>query len=808
MGQTKPADRVVIGNAKDFLIPSSERDRHLMADSWSNGSSPGFSDKQGWSSHDGKFPLRRVCVMNEAETSRSSASHELWEAVLRFPNAPVYATHVARPPFYRIEDKWANLHTMRVLGTGDGPKERIRRIYLLHNGLNETRDLLFHYRLAAWILDGREDAVCIIRPLPSHLTRYPFDGIFNETPLDWYLRSPMDLFRQFLRYTIETRWLLSAVAPRCHYALVGGGRLMSGALNEGETALPDIALGEAIHKEWTLAMERSEDEATETDAQFSSMRLTLDDITGTVTTLRQLLKWQPAEGAPVSVADTDAEPTRAEYPYVHVAGYSMGGFMAQACFFGWPQIICSCTNLFAGGALRDLAPTAFSHPEEWQTVLHALRHEFDAALTGPLASGAGKEHHTDVAGIKKSDFEYMKRIFYEVYLQYSRGDYSSRLAEFSRRLLFVVGGNDPIVRTKSVLDAGPPEGMMLLNLANVSHFPGGAANQEPELQQIEKEQRTYWLPEVGRMIARFSRRTETALHNQRAHYWDGTTRPRGSGSNGRQAKRAKPSADADGLDYRAFERELDALLDVVDARRLGWLLVSRNEIPPVFLGEDGFRAHARALHHDEELIARYVHDLRDREARLRRLKTRMTVLIPKQSLEWLSNAQFREKLLARSETPGAATAAGLEEIDRMREHFVAQWAQTRAFRLVNGSERPKRELTSLGKAEATRQQVNNLALTMLPDVWIGLGADVCKHLRRERNGRAAHESGIIEFATHLAEGKRATEQQMEQWLDEGRIFVINVSVAEFNTRYRGPRLMDVAKASRAFRHWASAYCGS
>jgi pimeloyl-ACP methyl ester carboxylesterase len=532
--------------AKDRLpIAPGARDRVLLHETWPQGTAPDTIGEPGWEVSAEGIPLRRLHILNETLTPRpSGVTHRLdheshyWEAMLRFPNAPVYATHKAREFPYTLGKHvaWPNLHTMRVLGRGPGPTERIRHVYLLHNGLNETRDLLFHYRLAAWILNGRTDAVCVIRPLPGHLTRYPFHGGFSETPLDVYLRDPMELFRQFLRHMIETQWLLSIIVPRNRYAVVTGGRLLSGAEqdeqeideedridDENEVNDDDEhgRLAKKMAREWKAFFKSSSAQADKARReQYSRMPVKTKDMREVIRDLRGLLQWEAADPsqAPKSLPEANPESGAAEYPYVHMVGYSMGGFMAQAGFFGWPQVVASCTNVFAGGAIRDLAPTAFAHPEEWQAVLHALRYEFDGALAEGLLT---EREGARVAGLDAKDFGYMKRIFYEVFLQYYKGGYSSRVAEFSRRLLFVVGGDDPIVRTENVLDAGPPEGITLLQLADVTHFPGGATWKPDDQQQVEREQRTFWLPEIGRVIAHFSERAAVALHNTLAKCWDG-----------------------------------------------------------------------------------------------------------------------------------------------------------------------------------------------------------------------------------------------------------------------------------------------
>ena len=276
---------------------------------------------------------------------------------------------------------------------------------------------------------------------------------------------------------IETQWLLSVLVPRPYYSVSAGTRLLgryepSGPEARGRADAGDLT--QAMSEEWE-ALFRSTEEAERKGLNPSLThhkgRPTLQEMEASIEALRKLIGWKPQlSSAPPPVdSHVNGARTRHEPPAIHVVGYSMGGFMAQASFFAWPFAIASCTNMFAGGALRDLAPTAFAHPEEWQAVLHGMRYELDVAF-GENLMGRGSR----IAGVQADDFDYFIRLFYEVYLQYYRGGYRSRVAEFSRRLLFVVGGDDPIVRTKNVLDAGPPKGMSLFQIADLSHFPASA----------------------------------------------------------------------------------------------------------------------------------------------------------------------------------------------------------------------------------------------------------------------------------------------------------------------------------------------
>src|SRR5262245_31794877 len=93
-----------------FDIPRTERDRVVLsAGSWPDEAAEHLGAP--WTAKDGHM-LRHLRVYDEGSTAKP---HRLWEALLRFPNAPVYATHQLRKlPFeFSEEQGWPNYHTMR-----------------------------------------------------------------------------------------------------------------------------------------------------------------------------------------------------------------------------------------------------------------------------------------------------------------------------------------------------------------------------------------------------------------------------------------------------------------------------------------------------------------------------------------------------------------------------------------------------------------------------------------------------------------------------------------------------------------------
>lgn len=816
--------RLVINHDSTCYLPFGERDRSLLRKKWPNVDE--LDDTWGFSSQL-SCPQRELEFKpSDESTSAKKGVSILKESILRFPSAPVFATHKARQHAHKVEERWPNFHTMRVLTRKDLSRTGARHVFLLHNGLNETRDISFHYRLANWILQERENAACIIRPLPGHLSRYFFQSPFAELPLDEYLLDPASVFRQFLRYMLETQWLLSVLVPRNNYEVMTGCELLLYEEENGRTNATALAKEIMRQANRTLrASKQRSDGVGQDDPSYSRELLRQEDVLDCVTVLRNILGWSAMSSS------RRARRNVLDRPTIHAVGYSMGGFVAQSVFCTWPYAVASCSNLFAGGALRDLAPTAFAHPEEWQSVLHGLRSELDYARIGGLLSPVQTGKQSDekqVIGIKRRTFDYFERVFENVFLQSDRGSYSTRLAEFSRRLLFILGGDDPIVRTRNVLDAAPPGGITLHQIGDVSHFQDSKGKQP-----VEMEQRDFWLPEVGGMIGRFAEHAGSLLQQTNSAYWG---RAKGdvksAKGDGRDRWQSKRQPDG-GLANAPFEHELDSMIDMIDENG-GWLLIARNQIPTVFLDDRAIRVHAAAMHHAENLIGDYADGLTVRAERLANLNGGFSLLIP--SAQVLSESggdgvAIKPADTARDRAMFSKSEVAIrywpDEKSRWRawEHFLTNWCGDEAVRAVTEYEYQPDELGELGRkwAEEHKSSAQRIAVTMLPDVWIALDRVACQRLldvdvkeyREEDDAelRLDVERGVVDLAGKLVQKKlKKKAKELQGFLETSAVRVVKVSAAEFNPRYRG-KLLDGASretggVANLLVHWAMAYNAS
>lgn len=768
----------------------------------------------------------------------------LWEVMLRFPNAPIYGLRQRRARLHPNKNR-SNFHTLRVLGllpdTDDdqGLSDRsIRDVYILHNGLNETKDAELHYHLASRLLAQSErPAVCILRPFPGHLTRYPYSDSFAERPLDTFLLDSGDLFRQFIRFMLETRWLMSILAPRQNYNVITGGGLVDVNPPKSSAKLAERIVGEWVEMDAASIGDSQRPRMKKRDVTESAVKRTVDILRD------ELLRWGPTSD--------DQIPTRTqeEAPAVHVVGYSLGGFLAQSVFFAWPYAVGSCITLFGGGELRKLAPTAFAQPEEWQSVLHALRYELDRAMGGPLQPTDHK-----ISGVKEETFEYLFRVFYEVFLQYYQGSYKTRLAEFIQRMLFVTGGQDPIVRPGNILEAAPAEGVNLIDIAGMSHFP-----MKPK-ERVQKEQRDFWLEQLGQIVPAFAAQADERRRDVLHRSWLNA-----DGSNLHNEAEAAYHEYKDQLDKigeppsqgvvtsgvplsdRWFGKEIERICNVIDkgahvtARgretrrkagqsRRGWVLVSRNEIPPVFQSAAVLRRYAAALHHSEDLAADEFWLALKRRRALEAGRSRVTLMVTDRAR---ALAKHREPSIfpPRSETPGVPRLSAAQHKESLA-YFEETWLkrQPDAIRtLISRDFRPD-ELGAIGLAIAQGQYVDpiedkvKIPVRFLADAWMGIDEVLLNKLERlyltndVRGQRRRAEQSIVTWGTRLAmdqhgndgtaSGRQSATEILEEAIDRRTLLIVEFSRAGLNPRYRGRRLVSSKRAADVLVHWALAYCAS
>ena len=635
---------------------------------------------------------------------------ELEELILRFPSAPIHGLQRRHAHHVQLAPS-ENFHTFRVLRSSSRAVARkpVKRIFLMHTGLNERGTMGLYYHLASQLIERDEQTVCIVRPFPGHMTRYPF-GAFAETPLDLYLWDGSHLFRQFMRFMVETQWFLSAVVRRSSYRCASGANLLGEEDDIEKSRLdPDVLAGK-MREEWrrlqqasvnTAEAEAKADESTDVpQGPGTQVRTPVNlerayqrQLATAIRGLRSVLRLErdfPPQSGELGEADNAGEETEPSY---HAIGYSLGGSTAQSVFMSWPFIVSSCSTMLAGGALRELAPTGFADAEEWQTVLHSLRYELDDRMMSTRIDV--EDDH--VAGIDRELFTYLKRTFYEVFQQEYKGSIQTRYEAFGDRMFFVVGGDDPVMRPETVLESGPKGGLNLLELGGVDHFLRDRSGGESS-----PADKTLWLPEIATLIDRFSAKAaDEHARNRRAMWMNARmTEPvlsreeweamlglsgAGGGDDGSAAS-VRPLSAAElieiehegALPGELFERCLDDLLHRI-TRGDGTLFILRNEMPTVLLPKQAVRETAAAHYHDDLSIVRYCHGIAARREVLEKHLDKICLVLPWNASSLMMRMDAHRGFPSQGESADFAADKG-----NSKQKMLAQIRKDR-IRIVNVS---------------------------------------------------------------------------------------------------------------------------
>ncbi len=811
-------------------IHAEERDRTMgLGDTYWPSAALGSS---AWGVSDGR--LGRVIA---ADGDRFPVALE--ESVLRFPSAPLHSLQRLHEHPVKLGAP-ETFHTYRVLQTpqavraasvASGSEEasqdakRVRRIYLIHCGLNERDTMGLHYQMAAQLIAKRSNTACVIRPFPGHLTRYPFQA-FAETPLDRYLSDGSHLFRQFMRFMIETQWFLSTLACRSSYRCASGANLLSESQEIANSRVADDILAADMHKAWER-LHGVSDQALESSLEDQKHAAQLEQevpeaaaFEQSIRSLREVLELK--RDYPGKSGDFD--PDDADEPDVHVLGYSLGGFAAQSVFMSWPFLIASCSTLLAGGALRELAPTAFADPEEWQTVLHSLRYELDDRLM----SRHLEVTQDSIAGVDIELFTHFKRTFYEVFQQEYRGAFQTRIAAFRQRMLFIVGGDDPVVQPRRVLDSGPPGGMNLLEVGGLGHFfpddrRSGAGGQQDH-------QRAVWLPEMAALIDRVADEASARQRLEREYTWfePGLAKPictkaewdaafeRSGGAPGSDELPVRPLTSEElvgigehgALPADLFTRCLDDLLwRVATQDGDGVLFILRNEVPTIMMSSCAVREKAAAMYHDDYAMVRYCHGVEARKQVIHQHRGRIGFILP-----WNLKALTltTDSLLGYpSQSEGAGGhVESRQPIEQIWEDCVTAYLShtsgpgKRSVRIFDGhvaladAHRLEQPLRDRANHYAANESLSRVAA--LPDCWLWVSRKFLTTFTAPPIDIELAVGDLLQAVPKACQSPKDLERSMR----DGDIRLITVSRARYNPRFRGRLIVNPDAARKLLVHIA------
>lgn len=815
------ADQCGVGWAEASWIKAAERDRELALDA---GRWPSIVP-EGWTRRVGRL-TRRIKAGKEMAVA-------IEESILRFPSAPLHG--LQRRHEHHVDLGLSeNMHTYRVLRSTrpSAQNSRVTRIFLMNTGLNERDRMGLYYKIASHLISqdepGEQTTVCIVLPFPGHLTRFPFQG-FAETPLDRYLWDGSHLFRQFLRHMIETQWFLSVLARRSSYRNATGANLLGESDDKVHSRLETPYLAAEMSMAWRQLRSRSR----------TALRRAIKDqerapqvkagprqgaFLSSVSSLRRLLHL--ADDYP----GLDGEERLEEVadPAIHVFGYSLGGFTAQSVFMSWPFLISSCCTLLGAGALRGLAPTAFADPEEWQTVLHSLRYELDDRMMSPdVAVRYGR-----IAGVELELFTFFKRTFYEVFQQDYHGSFQTRLEAFRKRMLFVVGGNDPVVRPKSVIDAAPPGGINLLEMGGVGHFLDGKAESPDEEQQL-----TFWVPEMTAVLSRFANSAAVDQDRERQYVTfdpdmaspatekervdelvnppkkqKGKKSAHRQGADEEETPRLAPlsaaemlSIGSDGaLPGKTFERCLDDLLGRIDADSPGGtLFMFRNEMPTVLLPDPLIRERAAALYHDDLSIVRYCHGVAMRRKVIEERIANTFLVLPWNARRLMEDMDLQRAFPSQAESAGGHVRNRLTNEEawtavRKRCNPLIQSKGHEVLRVFDGHT-PLDQLNPDVLEAATTHLGGDMIdqVAALPDCWMWISRDT---FGMENRSKLTLTRATKELSRLLGDLNPRDDSRLLRELRSDGIRLVTVSRARYNPRFRGRLIVDPRRARKLLLH--------
>lgn len=856
------------------VIKPHERDFPLRLHNEDWGSRPiaGWEWGHGLNAHEAASTTNKpFCHYRDIEFPTPSQA-ELREYLLRWPSAPVYGLN--RKWRYEVTLDRGNFFTLRVLRGKDRAVEGFasQRLYFVHNGLNEVDNFRFYYQLASHLISANPNAAVVIVPSPGHLSRYPIPSGYGELPLERYLSDPGDLFRQYVRSLYELEWIFAALAPEklprdlCglyphglsedyRFRQSGGsGDLDAGALHNAnlhpraQRILADfLILHELSYRAVLPSLEKDAFGESAEPAQIAA----------DVERLRYSVYGR------YSLSDNDK--VRG-----HSIGYSLGGFVAQSALFNWPSWIAGCTAICSGGPLSSIRLEKFAHPSEWDAVLQGLRYEIPNSLLKRAAAASDSTIEMNlpegtvtaqslscevntVAGLPAARFRPFLRSFFEVLLQDSTGSYAQRLEEYVDRVLFVVGGEDPIIKPETVLAAGPATGHNFLQVAHLSHF----------VNQADQEFELHWLPRIAFLVDLIATRSEQHLQSP------ANTRVL------KESRLPKPRRESDEtLTSARFSEEVIQIIKSLTSsssdgvERAGHLWLSQSMPPTILFPSEAARHEAVRLHYnsvDAQVFAGRWGDLSERLlAQQHQLTAVVSFLgsklfaedpepVPRYSVVVDGMLPVRDTFLSilRETERRWLKPGGRGESDALR-YFVLEdesdfflngapldQSDGAGSSVLSAAKALVHEIqkcsyardsidtqTTLGEDASKRFPVTNV----VPDSWIFVSPDALDQVRSietlprpSGDSRAALEAWFLEWALNLYregwdEGTHRWEQRKAQkqpvfsmtwkWLRDGEVTILRMSRSRSDSQFRGSRLRSPRLFADVWIRAALAYCYS
>jgi len=385
-------------------------------------------------------------------------------------------------------------------------------------------------------------------------------------------------------------------------------------------------------------------------------------------------------------------------------------------------------------------------------------------------------------------------------------------------MLFVVGGNDPVVTPRSVLDSAPEGGLNLLEIGGLGHFLGGRPGDD-------SDQQSFWVPEVAALIDRFAARIGEKHQVEQRFAWfkkdmrsparsqsqwnkefaDLRSQTAGSGvrtSEGKGPHRRQPAEviaiDREGaLPTALFERCLDDLMARL-RKEGGMLFILRNEIPTFLLPAFVVREVASALYHEDAGIVRSCHGVAARWQFVEKHVHKICVVLPWNAKTLMSSMDRTRDYPSQSETTGGR----LDDRSPAAEDVWRQ-AETRCLALARRSPESVRRFdgrTPIGtqlEQKSLLRLVNPLEhVAAVPDCWVW----VSNEFLGWRDSGSMTMDDAIDALKEEAPKVLADENNVAAAIRDKHLRIVTVSRARFNPRFRGRLLVTAADARRMLTH--------
>jgi tRNA A-37 threonylcarbamoyl transferase component Bud32 len=481
--------------------------------------------------------------------------------------------------------------------------------------------------------------------------------------------------------------------------------------------------------------------------------------------------------------------------------------------------------------LTGLRTEKIIHEEEWRAITHGLQYDIESGMLEGRIAADDPSNPSSICGIPVSTFTSHFQTFTDIFLQDPYGTYRHRVSEFAPRLFFVVGGNDPIVPTRSVLDTSPPDGINMIEIAKLSHFIATERGEWPD----------FWLPTITNIISSLSDHSEhllwtTTLNNlwndepfyaAESHLLNLKNLREHTAKFRRHANSVR--LDPEPLNSEEIQRTILRFVKLLENREegereergKGFLLVLRNQIPVTLMGRKVLHRRGAVPHYDDLEIQKYWAHLQEQRLGMREAADRVTIVIPAHLNDWfverIPTLSFKHLPIVQEFPDHQSQQA------EIWKEFLEDWEATGAlYRFDAQTAMVSGEGFQLEKLirDDTATPSDFWIMNCLPDTWISLSAAAVKDFaggepERDEILNALRKRMLRIYTAYRKKGKEALTVEEEKaradlyrLLEKDDLQILRISAAQSSPRYLGERVRDRSVAIDVLMHAALALARS